>query len=324
MPSSLNRQKIIIAGGSGFVGTSLAHHLAGQGADVVILARKAPLIVGRWRYAQWDGRTLGPWSTELEGAAGLVNLAGRSVNCVKTPDHQDEILRSRVESTRVLGEAVRSVDGPPPVWVQMSTAHIYGDPPDLVCSEASSCGYGLAPAVGKAWEEAYSRSILTTQRAVVLRTSFVLGRNRGAGGGALDLLGPLARVGLGGRVGRGTQGMSWIHEFDLSRLIEWCLVDSKTCGTYVATAPQPVSNSEFMRELRRAVGMPIGMPAASWMVRFAARYLLRTDPELALYGRYVISRRLDSEGFSFQFPTLRHALDDVLSRTPISISATAS
>ncbi len=243
-----------------------------------------------------------------------MNLTGRSVDCIKTPDHQDEILRSRVEATRVLGLAVRSVDSPPPVWVQMSTAHIYGDPPEVICTEESTCGYGLAPFVGRAWEEEFRVSVLPAQRAVILRTSFAIGRDRGAGCGALARLVPLTRWGLGGTVGSGTQGMSWIHEVDLNRLIERALARPSMQGAYIASSPQPVSNRAFMSELRRAVRMPIGLPAYPWMVRFGAKWLLRTDPELALYGRYVVSKRLEEDGFEFQFPKLREALDDLLNR----------
>ena len=139
---------IVIAGGSGFLGVSLAMHLATSGAEIVILSRSAPNIEGPWRHALWDARTPGEWCRELNGAAGLVNLVGRSVDCIKTPDHCDEILRSRVDATRVLGTAVRSIESPPPVWVQMSTAHIYGDPPTVVCDETSCFGTGLAPFVG--------------------------------------------------------------------------------------------------------------------------------------------------------------------------------
>lgn len=310
---SLERKKIVIAGGSGFLGVSLAHHLAELGAAVVTLSRTEPKVNGPWNHRTWDGRTLASWRDELDGADGLVNLAGRSVDCIKTPDNQDEILRSRVESTRVLGEAIRCVDSPPPVWIQMSTAHIYGDPPKAICTEDSATGCGLAPFVGKAWEDAFQESQLQSQRGVVLRTSFVVGRNRGAGGGALATLGFLAKVGLGGRVGSGTQGMSWIHETDLNRLFERGLTDSTMNGTYVASSPNPVSQVQFMRHLRRAVGMPVGLPASSWMVRFGAHYLFRTDPELALYGRYVVSKRLADEGFEFQLPELSDALRDVLS-----------
>ncbi len=172
----------------------------------------------------WDARTPGEWCRELDGAYGVVNLAGRSVDCIKTPDHQDEILRSRVEATRALGAAVRSIESPPPVWVQMSTAHIYGDPPDVICSEGSEFGYGLAPFVGRAWEDAFRASILPWQRAVVLRTGFVLGRDQGAGSGALSRLAKVVKLGLGGNDrNRGTQGMSWIHERDLNRIVDVAL-----------------------------------------------------------------------------------------------------
>ena len=312
MSTSLADNKIIIAGGSGFLGVSLAHHLAERGADVVILSRHEPVVSEPWRYVAWDARTLGPWCDELERAAGLVNLAGRSVNCIKTPDHCDEILRSRVEATRVLGEAVRQIDSPPPVWVQMSTAHIYGDPPSLVCDEDSALGYGLAPTVGKAWEATFRASVLPAQRGVVLRTGFVIGRNRGAGGGALATLKTLARFGLGGRVGSGTQGMSWIHQSDLNRLIEHALTQTAITGIYVASSPHPVSQADFNRALRRAIRMPIGLPAPTPLVRLGAHLLLRTDPELALFGRYVVSRRLAATGFAFEYPELPAALDDLL------------
>ena len=314
MPGSLENMKYIIAGGSGFLGISLAHHLAARGALVIILSRSEPKVAGPWRHLTWDARTLGPWRDELNTADGLINLTGRNVNCIKTPDHQDEILRSRVEATRVLGEAVRTIDSPPPVWVQMSTAHIYGDPPQSICTEDSPCGFGLAPYVGRAWEEAFHTALMPSQRGVVLRTSFVLGRNRGAGGGALATLGMLARFGLGGKVGSGTQGMSWIHEADMNQLFERALTDSTMQGTYIASSPNPVSQVEFMRELRRDVGMPIGLPAFAWMVRIGAYWLFRTDPELALYGRYVVSKRLKDEGFVFQMPLLRGAFDELQSR----------
>lgn len=309
--SAVAKGPIVVAGGSGFLGISLALHLAEAGREVVILSRKPPKVSGPWKHVAWDARTLGDWSATLERAAGLVNLVGRTVDCIKTPDHQDEILRSRVEATKVLGKAIRTLDTPPPVWVQMSTAHIHGDPPEVVCDEDSTFGYGLAPFVAKAWEETFRESVLPSQRQVVLRTSFVVGRNRGVGNGALKRLAPLARLGLGGTVGSGRQGISWIHETDMNRLIERGLFDPTMQGTYVASAPHPVSNGEFMRELRRAVGMPIGLPAFAWMVRLGAPLLMRTDPDLALYGRYVVSKRLAEEGFEFRFPRIREALEDL-------------
>ena len=313
-------RRIVIAGGSGFLGVSLAHHLIDLNYDVTILSRSPPKPKGAWHHCAWDGRSLGDWQAVLDGATGLVNLAGRSVDCIKTPDHTDEILRSRVESTLVLGKAMHAVSVPPPVWVQMSTAHIYGDPPAVVCDEDSAFGYGLAPTVGKAWEAAFHQSKLEQQRGVLLRTSFVVGRDRGAGGGALGTLGWLARIGLGGTVGSGTQGMSWIHERDMNRLFERALFDDTMEGPYITSSPNPVSQSEFMRTLRQVMGMPVGLPAFEWMVRIGAPLLLRTDPELALYGRYVVSRRLREAGFEFEFPDLRGALVNLVKGVPGSTS----
>ncbi len=209
---------------------------------------------------------------------------------------------------------MRAVKLPPPVWVQMSTAHIYGDPPSTVCNEESVEGIGFAPTIGRAWEAAFSESKLPGQRGVIMRTGFVVGRDRGAGGGALAFLRLIARLGLGGKVGQGTQGMSWIHEKDLNGLFARAITDKSMSGVYIASAPAPVSQAEFMRTLRMAIGMPIGLPAFEWMVRIGAPLFLRTDPELALYGRYVVSKRLAEEGFVFEFPELQSALSNLCDR----------
>ena len=148
--------KVVVAGGTGFLGLNLARYLAEAGCEVVLISRNAPKANGPWKHAKWDGRTVGDWAVCLEDASALVNLAGRTVDCIKTPDHCDEILRSRVESVQELGEALRDIRNPPPVWVQMATAHVYGDPPEVMCDEDSFFGYGLAPNVGKAREKAYA------------------------------------------------------------------------------------------------------------------------------------------------------------------------
>lgn len=178
-------QRVVIAGGSRFLGTSLTHHLAARGWEVSVLSRHIPRRPGPAAVVAWDARSLGDWAACLDGAAGLVNLVGRTVDCVKTPDHCDEILGSRIEATHILGAACRAVAAPPPAWVQMSTAHIYGDPPTAWRDEESPFGYGLAPTVGRAWEDAFAAALLPTQRGVVLRTGFVIGRDRGAGRCAL-------------------------------------------------------------------------------------------------------------------------------------------
>ena len=304
---------IVIAGGSGFLGTSLATSLTQTGHSVTVLSRSSnPRTDVPWRFVTWDARKVGDWIQTLDGCDGVVNLTGRTVDCIKTPDHQDEILRSRVESTLVLGQAMRKLRKPPPVWVQMSTAHIYGDPPEVRCTEDSPHGFGLAPHVAESWEAAFAEAVLPEQRQVIVRTSFVIGKDRGAGGGALSKLTWLTRWGLGGRVASGKQGMSWIHEADMNAIFQRCLFVPNTTGTYIASSPNPCSQREFMRELRVALGIRIGLPASEWMVRIGAQWILRTDPELALYGRYVIPERLSQEGFTFQFPSLGAAFDDLL------------
>jgi uncharacterized protein (TIGR01777 family) len=308
---------VVIAGGSGFLGLSLAQHLAATGASITILSRNPPRAAGPWKHAQWDARTLGPWQETLNNASALINLTGRSVNCIKTPDHCDEIFRSRVESTKVLGEACRAAATPPPIWVQMSTAHIYGDPPTALCDESSPFGEGLAPTVGRAWEQALHASAFPSQRTVILRTSFVIGRPNPGGAGALGTLGLIARMGLGGKVGSGKQGMSWLHELDMNRIIERAITDPSMSGPYIATSPTPVSQREFMRELRRhagGLGKLLGLPAPAFMVKLGAPLLLRTDPDLALYGRYLTPRRLLDEHFNFEFPTLDRALASLYAR----------
>ena len=296
--------KIVIAGGTGLIGRHTAQQLHEAGCEVVVLTRGAGTKSDPWQYATWDGRTVGDWAKHLEGATAVVNLAGRTVDCIKTPDHCDEILRSRVDATTTIGAALREVQTPPSVWVQMSTAHIHGDPPETVCDEDSALGLGLAPDVGRAWERAYAESVPDGMRQVITRTSFVIGKN----GGAFPVLRRLARLGLGGRVGHGRQGMSWIHEDDMSRLIVRGIADETMRGVYMATAPNPVSQADFMRALRRALGVPVGLPASEWMVRFGAHYLMRTDPELILYGRYCVSKRLKEEGFEFKYPEIDGAL----------------
>lgn len=299
---------VVIAGGTGFLGRSLAAFLTARGDRVTVLGRSATRAGDPWRHEVWDARTVGPWADTLADADAIVNLAGRTVDCVKTPDHCDEILRSRVDSTAVLGDALAARGVKPRVWVQMSTAHIYGDPPALVCEEDSAPGYGLAPFVGRAWEAAFHKACPAGTRGVVLRTSFVLGRT----GGAFPTLRRLARFGLGGAAGHGRQGISWIHEKDMNRLFARAVDRDDMTGMYVATSPSPVSNAEFMRTLRHALRMPVGLPAPAVLVRLGAALVLRTDPELVLYGRYCVSRRLAEEGFPFEFPDVQSAVLDLV------------
>ena len=298
---------VVVTGGTGFLGQALAKALVCEGWEVVVVSRHQPnQCEGRW--LGWDGRSVGPWAAVLEGSAALVNLAGRTVDCRKTPDHCDEILRSRIESVRVLGQAIRQCENPPAVWVQAATAHIYGDPPEVVCDEQSPIGFGLAPFVGQRWEEELGSACPADIRSVVLRTSFVLGNT----GGAFPVLKRLARLGLGGKIGSGRQWVSWLHVDDMVRVIRQAIESEAMQGVYNATAPQAATNAQFMRSLRRAIGMPIGLPSSGWMVRLGAATLIDTDPELALYGRHIVPKRLLEEGFVFEHAELDAALRDLV------------
>jgi uncharacterized protein len=299
--------RLVIAGGAGFLGRSLTRELAPVAEEVVVLTRGRAASSGNVRHVHWDARTPGPWARELDGAAALVNYVGRTVNCRKTAENKRVILQSRVDSVHALGVALKTCAKPPPVWVQSATAHIYGDTADEILDESSPIGTGFAPDVGTAWERALAEEASPGCRQVVLRIGFVLGR----GGGALATLARLARWGLGGTTGTGRQYMSWIHEADLNAVVLRAIRDESMSGVYVVTSPNPVTNREFMRLLRKAVHRPWSPPVPEPLVRLGS-LLLRTDPELALRGRRCVPTRLLREGFSFRFAELTGALAGAL------------
>jgi len=301
-------RQVLIFGGTGFIGLSLAKHLKSKNLIPIVIGRNKPSKKLDFEFCQWDALTVGDWLKKLEASDAIVNLAGKTVDCIKTPDNCDLILRSRVDSTRALGKAFEKAKTYPKIWVQMSTAHIYGDPPKMLCSENSSTGYGLAPTVGKAWEKAFLAGKPDDVRGTILRTSFVIGRN----GGALKTLKRIVHLRLGGTAGSGEQGMSWIHEFDMNEIIFQAITNPKYKGVIIASSPNPVSNKAFMKLLRKKMKVLIGLPAPEFILRFGAKYIFKTDPELVLYGRYVKSERLPSLGYEFKFPNLGEAFEDLL------------
>ncbi len=304
----MNRPRIILAGGSGFLGTELRPIFESRGYDIIVLTRSEP---GDTSQLRWDASSAGPWVSALEGATAVVNLVGRSVDCRKTAANKREILESRIHSVRALAEGFQRCARPPAVWVQASTAHIYGDTDEQILDESSPIGTGFAPEVGRQWERALNEADLPNVRKVILRISFVLGRY----GGALAKLARLTRFFLGGTVGSGQQYISWLHIDDLAKMILRAIEQSAMRGVYVATAPEPVPNRIFMRELRRALGRPWTPPTPTPLVHLGS-LLLRTDPTLATLGRRCVPTRLLAEGFTFRHPHLREALADLLHRAP--------
>lgn len=298
-------QPIILAGGSGFLGMNLARSLTQQGLPVIILSR-SQLEQGAWAWNQWDGTTLGDWAHVIDGAKAIVNFSGKSIDCVPTPMNKELIISSRVDSTRVLGEAVASASNPPSVWVQMSAVGIYGNTTNPA-PESTPAGDGFLPEVCTKWEAVFKESCPESIRSVVLRAGVVLGRTDGA----FPTLRKLAKLGLGGTVGKGTQGMSWIHETDMDSILQRAIADDSKQGVYNATAPHPATNKVFMQSLRKAVRMPVGPPAPAFAVRLGSRLLLKTNPDLALEGQFAIPERIMDQHHEFTFPTLEDALADL-------------
>lgn len=301
-------ETVVLAGGSGFLGRSLARRLPGWGYEPVILTR-SPRSDSLFREVAWDGRSIGQWAEALEGAAAVVNLSGKSVDCRYTAANRREILESRVRSVEVLGEAVRRCARPPRAFVQAGSLAIYGDTKAL-CDEGAPPGKGFSAEVCLAWEKAWGEMQLPAgARSVLLRIGFALGRD----GGALEPLARLARWGLGGTVGCGGQMVSWLHIDDLRGMFRWAIERPGIEGIYNATGPSPVTNRALMRSLRKALGRPWSPPTPSCMVRLGAR-LLRTEPELALSGRRCVPRRFLEAGFRFDYPDLDWALRSLLVR----------
>lgn len=298
--------KIVVPGGTGQVGTVLARAFGGQGHEVVVLGRGTARDGGPTRHVRWDARTLGAWADELEGADALVNLAGRSVNCRYNATNRREIMDSRVESTRVLGEAMREVERPPPVWLQASTATIYAHRFDAANDEAGGrLGGNELPNlpdtwrfsydVAHTWEQVAREAAGDRTRLVLLRSAVVMNPDPGS---AFDVLLGLVHRGLGGTAGNGRQWVSWIHHEDFTRALAWLLEHDTVAGPVNIAAPDPLPNAAFMRALRRAWGARVGLPATAWMLEVGA-VLVRTETELILKSRRVVPGRLLDEGFEF-------------------------
>ncbi len=303
---STNARRIILAGGSGFLGRAMTPELICRGYEVVILTRSPQRHTGLGRAVQWDGRIGGAWETELDGAAGVINLTGKSVNCRYTPANRREIIQSRINSVKALASAIGKCDAPPPVWVQSASLAIYGDAGDAMLDESSPEGEGFSSDVCRAWEGAFDAANVPATRKVTLRIGFALGR----GGGALGTLSALTRWFLGGTVGSGRQYISWIHLADLNAMFGLAVDDRDMAGIFNATGPNPVTNALFMRQLRRSLHRPWSPPVPTPLVCLGAR-LMGTEAELALKGRRCVPRRMLERGFEFKYPELREALEDL-------------
>jgi uncharacterized protein len=255
---------------------------------------------------QWNGPTLGDWAEFLEGTRAVVNLTGRSVNCRHTPENRRAIVDSRVNSVRALGEAVVRCTEPPECFVQAGGIAIYGNTGDRWADENTPQGNDFLAEVCKLWESAFEEVSATGMRKSVLRIAPALA----AGGGFLKPLGRLTRWFLGGQVGNGRQFISWIHLTDLCRMFICAIERNDLAGIFNAASPNPATNGEFMRELRRALHRPWSPPVPRWALPFGSR-LLQTEGSLALTSCRAAPKHFLDSGFEFEFPELRQALASI-------------
>jgi uncharacterized protein len=309
--------KIVIPGGTGSVGAVLERGLLAAGHRLIVLTRSP----SRPHHVHWDGRTLGPWVEAVDGADVVINLAGRSVSCRYTRENLAAMMDSRVDSTRVVGEAIAAADQPPAVWLQMSTATIYAHTFDRANDEATGVIGGGEPDVpaywaksieiAQAWERTLDEAETPRTRKVAMRSAMVMSTDRGS---VFDMLSRMTLLGLGGAVGGGRQFVSWIHEADFTRAVQFLIDRDDLAGPVNLAAPHPLRQKDLMRTLRRAWGGHFGVPAAKWMAEIGA-FALRSDTELLLKSRRVIPGRLEDAGFEFTYPAWEAAADDLARRT---------
>lgn len=315
--------KIVLAGGTGYLGELLVRALGQHGHQIVVLSRNGGdkgRVARVARVARWDGRTLGAWADELDGAGAVINLAGRSVNCRYTKAHLREMMDSRVQSTRVVGRAIAQAAQPPRTWLQMSTATVYAHRFDAPNDEETGRMGGGEPDaprywgasidIARAWEEVLYEATTPRTRRVALRTAMVMSPDPG---GPFDVLLALTRRGLGGPIAGGRQYMSWIHDRDFARAVQFLLAREDIAGPVNLAAPHPLPQRDFMAALRAAWGAPVGLPATRWMVEIGA-FVMRTETELVLKSRRVVPARLVDAGFAFDFPEWPAAVGDLVAR----------
>jgi len=299
--------RVVLAGGSGFLGQALAARFIAKNYDVVVLSRGAARLGRLGTFQTWDGSKLGPWTDSLDGASAVINLTGKSINCRQTLVNQRAIVQSRVNSVAVLAQAVRKCKQPPAVFVQTSAVGIYGDRGDEVCDESTSPGQGFLAETCVAWERAFSDAELSNVRNVVLRLGVVLGKRFGA----FPVLESLTRFFMGGAAGSGRQYVSWLHLKDAEAIFLRAAEDSNMQGAYVAASPEPVTNAALMRQLRTSLHRPWSPPAPAVALRIGG-YVAGINTELILASQRCRPTRLLAEGFEFAYRDSGPAVENLL------------
>lgn len=299
-------KKLIIAAGTGFLGKVLIDHFKNGFEEIAVLTRGRSFVDGHIRYVNWDAKKMTGWENELENADVLINLTGKSVDCRYNEVNKNEILASRIDSTSVLNLAVRTCVNPPKHWLNSSTATIYRHSLDKRMDETDGeTGSDFSMDVAKAWEAEFFSVETSKTLKTALRTSIVLGKK----GGAFPPLKNLVLSGFGGKQGNGRQFVSWIHEKDFARAVAFC-IEKKLTDVVNIASPEPIRNAFFMRSLRKAMGVPAGIPIGKRLLEFGAK-IIGTEIELVLKSRNVIPKRLQENGFRFVYGTLEKALHNL-------------
>lgn len=297
-------KKLIIAGGTGFLGQALVSHFENTFDSIVILSRSEKASFGKVKYLKWDATTFGDWCQELEAATAIINLCGKSVDCRYTEKNKAIIFSSRLDSTKIIGYAIKNCKVPPALWINGASATIYRHSENVAMTEQSKeIGTGFSVEVCKAWEKVFNEFTLPATRKVNMRISMVMGK----GGGVFPVLLNLAKKGLGGTMGKGTQLVSWIHIDDFCNMVDWFINDINTTGVYNSVAPNPIVNRKMMQLFRKKVHMPIGLPATEWMLKIGA-FIIGTETELILKSRYSYPERALQEGFVFKYKSFEECL----------------
>jgi uncharacterized protein (TIGR01777 family) len=302
----MNRKRIVIAGGSGFIGTALVREFSARNYEVVILTRLPRERSDGVREAEWDGEHIGEWIQFLDGAEAVINLAGRTVHCIHSPENLRQINESRVNSVRAIAGAFEHIGHLPRVWVQASGIGFYGDCGSRRCDETTPNGTNHLALICRNWEGAFNSADTKNSRRVILRIGMVLG----LGGGGFPVMAKLTKYFLGGSAGNGGQYLSWIHLADLERMFVAAVENDNLLGIFNAVAPNPLTNAEFMDELRRALHRPWSPPVPEFAVRIGAR-LMKTEPSFALESCRCTPEKFLAVGFQFQFSNLRAALENL-------------
>lgn len=303
----MKKNKIIIAAGTGFLGNVLINYFENSCDTIIVLTRRKTESKNNIKYVQWDAKTLTGWEKELENADVLINLAGKSVDCRYTEKNKAEILASRIDSTKILNTAILQCENPPKHFINSSTATIYRHSEDKEMTERNGeIGNDFSMNVAKEWEKTFFEINTPKTKKTALRTSIVLGKN----GGAFIPLKRLAEFGLGGKQGNGNQFISWIHELDFARAIDF-VIDKELVGKVNIVSPKPIRNKDFMFELRKSMRSPFGLSTPTILLKIVAK-IIGTEPELVLKSRNVIPEILLENGFRFEYSTIEKTFKSLL------------